>query len=388
LPPVPCSRLRVILVKRNNPLTVLLGLLALALCLVTPGCNSSNAKPPLFSQAPMLRSEFVFTRAPFRQCHASTLVELARGKLLAAWFGGAHEGAADVAIWGSIFEDGKWSPPKVWASAAGTACWNPVLFLLQPGEAALYFKYGVNPRSWKGAVATSSNGVNWSTPVDLPSGILGPIKNKPIRCANGDIVAGSSTETRLHWNCWVNISSDNGATWSLVGPLHIGLLHLGIIQPTLWESSPGHLVMLTRASGDLGRICRAVSSDGGHTWSDPVPTSLPNPNSGIDAVRMSDGVIALVYNHTTQSRSPLNIAFSRDNGLTWSDPLTLESEPGEFSYPAVIQTSDGMLNITYTWQRRRIRHVVIDPRIAVRQSVWPQSGESNASAAITSRPKE
>lgn len=384
---MPCSRLRKLLFKRNNPFTLLLGLLAIVLCAATPSCNSSIAKPQVFSQAPMLRSEFIFTRAPFRQCHASTLVELAKGKLLAAWFGGAREGAADVAIWGSIFDNGEWSRPKVWASMPGAACWNPVLFSLRPGEMALYFKYGVNPRSWKGAVTTSADGLAWSAPADLTPGILGPIKNKPIRCANGDIVAGSSTETTLRWNCWVNISSDNGASWSLVGPIHVGMLHLGIIQPTLWESSPGHLVMLTRASGDLGRICRAVSTDGGHTWSDPAPTPLPNPNSGIDAVRMSDGTVALVYNHTTESRSPLNIAFSRDDGLTWSDPLTLESEPGEFSYPAVIQTSDGMLNITYTWQRRRIRHVVIDPAAAERQSAWPQSGETNAPATAYRQPK-
>ena len=76
---------------------------------------------------------------------------------------------------------------------------------------------------------------------------------------------------------------------------------------------------------------------------------------------MADGTVALVYNHTHSGRAPLNIAFSRDDGRTWSRPYVLEDQPGEYSYPAIIQARDGMLHITYTWQRQRIKHVAIDP---------------------------
>jgi alpha-L-rhamnosidase len=90
-------------------------------------------------------------------------------------------------------------------------------------------------------------------------------------------------------------------------------------------------------------------------------TTLPNPNSGIDAVSLRDGRALLVYNHTERSRSPLNVAVSTD-GKAWKAALTLEEQPGEYSYPAVIQTSDGLVHVTYTWKRERIKHVVIDPR--------------------------
>jgi predicted neuraminidase len=88
------------------------------------------------------------------------------------------------------------------------------------------------------------------------------------------------------------------------------------------------------------------------------PSNLPNPNSGIDAVGLQDGRIVLVYNHTERGRTPLNVAVSKD-GSVWNSFLVLENEPGEFSYPAVIQTSDGNIHVTYTWNRKRIKHVRI-----------------------------
>jgi len=88
---------------------------------------------------------------------------------------------------------------------------------------------------------------------------------------------------------------------------------------------------------------------------------LPNPNSGIDAVKLEDGRVVLVYNHTKSGRSPLNLAVSENDGESWSTPHVLEARPGEFSYPAVIQSANGNLHITYTWNRVRIKHVVLDP---------------------------
>src|SRR3569833_3887214 len=89
-------------------------------------------------------------------------------------------------------------------------------------------------------------------------------------------------------------------------------------------------------------------------------TNLPTPNSGTDAVTLKDGRHLIVYNHTTKGRSPLNAAISTD-GKEWKMAHVLEDEPGEYSYPAVIQTSDGRVHITYTWKRERIKHVVLAP---------------------------
>jgi predicted neuraminidase len=104
------------------------------------------------------------------------------------------------------------------------------------------------------------------------------------------------------------------------------------------------------------------------------PTSLPNPDSGIDAVTLADGRALLVYNHAPTRRTPLNIAVS-DDGEEWQAVHTLEADDGEFSYPAVIQASDGKVHITYTWNRLSIRHVVLDPEqmqpVAMPQGLWP-----------------
>lgn len=307
-------------------------------------------------------SEFIFNDAPFPQCHASTIVELPDGDLLAAWFGGLREGHESVAVWGARRHDGRWSPPEEWARESGVPCWNPVLFRDARNTIWLFYKVGPSPQSWTGAYRTSADGKTWGTPTYLPAGLLGPIKNKPIRLVNGDLVAGTSVESHRAWACWVEISSDEGRTWKKYGPITLPGHPYGIIQPTLWESEPGQLKMLVRSRGPVNFIGEATSSDGGRTWSPARPTALPNPNSGLDAVRMKDGKIALVYNHTARGRTPLNLAFSKDNGKTWGAPLVLEDESGEYSYPAIIQTSDGLLHITYTWRRQRIKHMTVDPK--------------------------
>jgi len=329
-----------------------------------PACRPANQPIQHFPHAPMLVSEFIFKRAPFAQCHASTLIELPDGDLLAAWFGGAREGDRSVAIWGAIRHDGEWSTPQVLARKPGIPCWNPVLFAARDGKIWLFFKYGSSPKAWKGAYRTSGDGVQWSAIQYLPDGILGPAKDKPVTLADGTILAGTSVETAWSWICWVDRSTDDGSTWQKIGPIKMPGWHHGIIQPTIWQMNNGEERMLVRSSHDIGWIAESTSKDDGKNWSTPLDTSLPNPNSGIDAVKLKDGAVALAYNNTRRNRSPLNLAFSFDDGKSWTAPLTIESGPGEFSYPAIIQTGDGKLHITYTWNRLRIKHVAIDPAAA------------------------
>ena len=134
-----------------------------------------------------------------------------------------------------------------------------------------------------------------------------------------------------------------------------------------------------------GRIFQVWSDDGGTSWGKMTLTALPNPNAGTDAVTLKDGRQLLVYNHTTKGRSPLNLAVSAD-GQEWQAALVLEDEPGnEFSYPAVIQTRDGLVHITYTWKRQRIRHAVIDPAElqprAMPEGEWPLRTPSEGTGA-------
>lgn len=310
------------------------------------------------AKEPAFRSEFIFETAPFRECHASTIVETASGDFLAAWFGGTREGARDVAIWMSRLSEGRWSPPEVVAREPNVPSWNPVLFRAPRGRIWLYYKVGPSPEKWTGERKFSTDdGKTWSAAEALPAGLLGPIKDKPIVLANGDIVAGSSRESPHNWSAWIERSTDGGNSWTRFGPVTIPGEPYGIIQPTLVELQPNHLRLFARSR--QGKIFTADSSDGGRAWTSARPTPLANPNSGIDAVRLRDGRILMVYNPSTHERTPLSVAVSRDGGDTWNPWLDLETGPGEFSYPAVIEDSHGDVHITYTWNRRRIKHVVI-----------------------------
>lgn len=119
--------------------------------------------------------------------------------------------------------------------------------------------------------------------------------------------------------------------------------------------------MLMRSTDRIGRIVTSSSSDGGRTWAPAQPIDLPNPNAGIDVVRLEDGRLILIYNHLAQGRDAIHLAVSRDDGHTGSSPFALEEGRGEFSYPAAIQSADGAVHVTYTWRRTHIRHLVIDP---------------------------
>jgi predicted neuraminidase len=315
---------------------------------------------------PSTSSEFIFETAPFASAHASTIVETRDG-LVAAWFGGTREGAADVGIWLSRHERGKWTAPVEIATGGqpdGTRhpCWNPVLFGVPDGDVMLFYKVGPSPQTWWGIVRTSHDGGRtWSDARRLPDGILGPIKNKPVRLADGAIVAGSSTESTdrpSKWRIHFERTIDGGRTWTTSVPAADGVREIEAIQPSILVHPDGRLQAVGRTRSQ--RIFETWSTDGGRTWSPVALTSLPNPNSGIDAVTLRDGRQLIVYNHTTAGRSPLNVAVSRD-GKTWTPALALETDAGEYSYPAVIQSADGLVHITYTWKRQRIKHVVLDP---------------------------
>ena len=324
-----------------------------------------------FVAAAQTKRELIFPvgSAPFASSHASTVVELKNGDLLAAWFGGTHEGAQDVAIWSARRTAAGWSAPVELAREPNIACWNPVLFHARDGRLWFYYKYGPSPSEWVAARRFSlDEGRTWSPVEHLPAGLLGPIRAKPLVLADGTIVSGTSVEAYHRWSIWVERSTDNGASWTTIGPIPLAESisdhgaaeegRHGLIQPSVVQLGKDHLRLYARSTQDIGRICVADSLDEGRHWSAARPLDVPNPNSGIDAVALRDGRVVLVYNDTTTGRTPLNVAVSRD-GEHFRNFRTLESEPGEYSYPAVIQEANGDLAITYTWNRKSIAFVRI-----------------------------
>lgn len=357
----------------------LLGISFFGLILCTPSVNNDDI---------IMKEEFIYQKAPFKSCHASTVEATPRG-MVAAWFGGPHEKHREVEIWLSRKQNGTWEPPRSVANGKQNdneryPCWNPVLYQVPDGPLILFYKVGPNPEEWWGMMKTSSDGgKTWSEGKKLPEGILGPIKNKPVLLKDGRLICPSSTEHQ-GWRVHFEITPDFGETWNKVGPINDGEQY-GAIQPSVLQYGSGNLQILCRSRN--GVLLSSWSEDGGKSWNELKPSGLPNPNSGTDAVTLDNGWQLLVYNHASKPesewggpRTPLNVAVSKD-GKTWKAAGVLENEKGEYSYPAVIQDSDGMVHITYTWKREKVKHVVLDPEVVNLQQLpeikggkWPDQG--------------
>lgn len=340
------------------------------LFLIQAAFSQEPNKIEIPSQPGYIKSEFIYPldSKPTAQCHASTIAETANG-LVAAWFGGTEEKHPDVGIWVSRLENGAWTKPIEAANGIHTdgkryPCWNPVLFQPKEGPLMLFYKVGPNPQSWWGMLTTSTDcGLTWMSPETLPDSIAGPIKNKPVQLADGTILCPSSSENE-GWRVHFELTADLGKTWKRTPPINDGKEN-SAIQPSILIHSNSVLQILCRSRE--GVILQSWSKNNGKTWTRLSATELPNPNSGTDAVTLKDKRHILVYNHSGMvegrwggDRTPLNVAISED-GISWKQVLLLENEPGEYSYPAVIQSADGMVHITYTYKRETIKHVVIDP---------------------------
>ena len=340
----------------------------------------------------IVSSGFIFDQSPYRSCHAATIVEVSPGILVSAWFGGTAERNPDVCIYVARFENGKWNQPIQVANGIqedGTRLptWNPVLFQTPEGRLQLYYKVGPSPSQWWGMLMESSDGgTHWNIPSRLPVQRIGPVKNKPIVLTDGTWLAPSSRESD-GWTVHIERSTDQGKSWSIIGPLNDGRKVLSI-QPTLLDHGDGTVHLLARGRND--RITESWSKDYGLTWTPLLNSSLPNNNSGFDAVQLKNGSTLLVYNHSTREqpgmghkgRGILNVAVSRD-GINWEAALILDyiDEPEkQFSYPSVIQSTDGLVHVVYTWHREKIKHVTLDPNrlntVPIRGDQWPSQVQS------------
>ncbi len=306
-------------------------------------------------------AEFVNDPMPTPSCHASTIAETRDG-LVAAWFGGTREGHPDVGIWLSRQERGVWVPAVEVANGVQSAelrypCWNPVLHPAADGTLTLFYKVGPDCTWWWGErIVSRDHGRTWSAPERLPNGMIGPIKNKPLALPDGRTLCGASSEYGP-WLVHVETAAQAFSEWSRTGPLHGRSVNA--IQPSFLVHPGNTLQMVGRTKEK--RVFSIFSKDYGRTWGELTLLDLPNPNAGTDALTLRDGRHLLVYNPVERGRSPLSVAVS-DDGVAWRRVLDLEGEEKcEFSYPAVIQTRDGKVHVTYTWKRLKVRHVVLEP---------------------------
>lgn len=317
----------------------------------------------------IIRHEHIYEQIAVPSCHASTILKLKDGTLLAAWFAGQQERSPDVTIWFSRNVNGVWEAPRTAVPNIGIPCWNPVLFQKDEHTTWLFYKRGGRCSVWKTMLTVSrDSGRSWSEPVELTEDEKsigrGPVKNKILVTKSGKILAPASME-QGPWRCFIDYF--DGEDWNIksIPPPVESIPNevtgegdkpkgINMIQPSLWEYPDGHIHALMRTNKE--RIYRSDSTDDGMTWSISRPTDVANNNSGIDCVRADNGNVYLVCNPVAKdwgARSPLTLFVSKDNGDHFERLLDLETESGEFSYPAII--ADGnRLYITYTWNRKRI----------------------------------
>ena len=333
-----------------------------------------------FGEINLLKTEFVSPQVERYDCHSPTIIELSDHGLLVVWFGGFGEGKCDypdftekAGIWMSRYEEGRWSAPRLIVCHETERHWNPVLHRLSTGELILFYKVGDSPRDWRGAFKRSyDEGETWSLEEELPVGFLGPIKNKAVVASDGSLICGSSVEAGTLEDpfqstaCWIEIASPSLEKWEKFGPIEIPNQKFGALQPALYFGDDGSLHLLCRDRahrvGGEGFIWHAISDDQGKTWSELINTGLPNPDSGIDTLKLGKDAVVLVYNPSHEDRWPLTLALSEDNGENWVPLLDIESERSE--YPYALATQDGLIHIVYSYSKaneiqRRIKHAVL-----------------------------
>ncbi|MFC4012614.1 exo-alpha-sialidase [Nonomuraea purpurea] len=348
---------------------------------------------------------------PTVQAHAANLMPLPGGDLGCVWFGGTQEGMSDISIWFSrqSGDGGAWSAPVRLSDDDTRSEQNPVLFPAPDG--ALWLLYTAQHAGDQDTAevrmrVSADGGASWGPvrtliPADPDGGVF---VRQPIvvleecwllpvfRCkrpATGKW-AGDHDTSALY------VSRDGGRTWAHQEiPGSTGCVHMNVVP-----LSDGTLLALFRSRW-ADHVHESRSQDGGRTWSAPEPTALPNNNSSIQATRLADGRVALVFNNSSRAdaterrvslydeieghgqssqgaafwgapRAPLSLALSSDGGRTWPDVSDLETGDGycmtnnsreglnrELSYPSITQTPDGELHVAYTYHRKVIKHVRI-----------------------------
>ncbi|HOX37511.1 MAG TPA: exo-alpha-sialidase [Candidatus Brocadiia bacterium] len=303
----------------------------------------------------------------FPSCHCSSIVELPGGDLMACWYSGSGEARPDVAVVASRKpkDAAKWSEPVVLADEPGKPEGNCIFFIMPDG--VLWLIYGTMMGKLDGPAGpgvrwetcdlryrTSTDcGITWSEIRWLDRELGNVVRTKPIVMDNGEVIFGVEYKDS-HSRFW--ITPDCGKTWQRTGPL-MGILNE---QPSIIQRGDGSLFAMVRPSFD-SFILQTESKDRGRTWSFAGFTGLPNPYVSIDMVKLRDGRVVLAFNNSPKERSPFTLALSEDEGRTWPWKRDLITEPGEFSYPAIIQASDGTVHVTYTHLRKSIGHFQLSP---------------------------
>jgi predicted neuraminidase len=369
------------------------------------------------SKAPVVSEALIFPSQQ-KHVHGSSIVSLPNGDFLATWFQGSGERTADdVKIMGARLVRGSnnWSEPFLLADTPDLPDCNPVLFLNSRGKLFLVW-VAVQANRWEFSILRFKTSTDYSKNVPpvwswQDNILLKPdehfaaetelkFKNLPPQQVGwsefahsyDNIIIEASHDMRKRCIGWMTrikplllengkillplysdgysfsmiaISNDDGDTWHPSLPI----ISRGGIQPALVKKKDGNIIAYMRDNGDApARVQLSESTDEGETWSTAVKTAIPNAGSSVELYAMSDGRWAFIGNDVEDGRYQLSLYVSEDEGKTWKYKTILEkTEPGKgsFSYPSLIQTADGILHITYSYQsgnkEESIKYVEVNP---------------------------
>jgi predicted neuraminidase len=334
------------------------------------------AQSPPADTAPVFTEELINPNSPLRMSHVASICELPDGRLAAVWYAGSREGARDVAIYFATQERGQsiWTTPRpiLTPEEAGRELHravrkvgNPLIFSAATGK--LWMLYvTINLGGWAcsslNLTTSTDEGLSWAPSQRLA---LSPffniselVRNSPAPLADGSWVVPIYHEClgKFPELLWLrDVAEGPSITKTRITGGRSGF------QPALVALSTNTAMVFLRDCSLRKRISAARTEDAGQTWSAPLPLDLPNPDSGLTALRLADGRMLLAFNDSVVGRANLRLADSSDEGRTWRRLATLAEESGaEFSYPFLLQTRDGKIHLVYTWKRKGIKHAVFN----------------------------
>jgi predicted neuraminidase len=325
------------------------------------------------SKTPFFREEFINPDSALPMSHVASICELPDGRLVATWYSGSREGARDVAIFLSTCAPGQsvWSTPRAIVTRESAArdlnrsikkVGNAVIFQDSTGLLELLY-VSITVGGWSGSAlnltTSADQGLTWTPSRRLT---LSPffnfselVKNAPVALTGDSWVVPIYEEFLGRFPELLWLRKSEGDFIATKGRIAGGEL---VFQPALVTLSSNTALVVLRDYTPQKKIWVAHTADAGRTWTAPAALDLPNPNSGLDALRMTDGRLLLAFNDSTIGRENLRLAVSIDEGRTWMRVATLDEEAGSiFSYPFLLQGRDGCVHVVYTWKGKAIKHV-------------------------------
>lgn len=338
----------------------------------------TNAEFRPAEAAPLFRQSWVTPLGHTNSAHSSSICALPSGDLLAVWYGGSREGGTDVALFTARLPAGstQWTKPVTTVDRAMAQeeldrvikkVGNAVIFPDLAGN--LWMVYvSVSMGGWSGSAlnfkTSQDEGRTWGESHRLT---LNPflnlsslVRNKPIYASDGRIGLPVYHEMALKYPqmLWLTPGPNGSVADYRMRNLSS---QTGLIQPALVPLGGDRVLMMLRDGGDGRTMHTAYSEDNGWTWSAAAGSTLRNPDAALDALRLRDGRILVVYNDAASGRENLRLAISPDAGRSWkAGPMLEEAPKQEYSYPTLAEDSNGRIHLTYTWQRERIRHVMFN----------------------------